>query len=245
MYNLEIIFALSRFFLLSLYSSCKKLSFVLAILNLIAMSSFANISNSLPSSRVLVNSIVGEYSGGFITSRYVNMSYFLEASLFTQRRNDSTIKLYSADSKAFTKEVTAVLIERVVYEDSKNFSNIQVTGSEIANSISSFNKKFSNHPEWKKLAVKETELKDLIMQKLMSKKYIKFKAESSIVPITRDEARMYFEENRAQFGELPFENFEQNIRAFLGRKQADKRIKEWFEVLQNKFKVRNLLVETF
>lgn len=198
--------------------------------------------NSTP--RVLLNSVVGEFSGGYITSRYVNMSYFLESTLFSPKNNKAP-KLYSLGSKEFAKEVTAVLIEHIVYEDSKNFSNIQISDGEVKTALAEFRKKFLSFPDWKNLNVSDTELTNLIIEKVQSKKYIKFKAESSLVPITKDEARLYFEENRNQFGELPFENFEQNIRAFLGRKQADKRIKEWFEVLQGKYKVRNLLVETF
>ena len=93
------------------------------------------------------------------------------------------------------------------------------------------------------LEVQPAETKKAIQRKLRAKKFIRFKADSSVVPVTNTEAREYFDNNRLKFGDLPFENFKENIKAYLSRQQVEQRLRDWFEVLQNKYKVKNALSE--
>ena len=90
------------------------------------------------------------------------------------------------------------------------------------------------------MKVTGVELRAQIKRKLQAKKFINFKADSSVVPVTDEEAERYFKENRSKFGAMPFENFKENIKTFLARQQVDRRLRDWFEVLRNKYKVRNL-----
>lgn len=191
----------------------------------------------------LVTMAAGQIMDEVVTSRQVNMSFFLEAALFGKKNKKLPESFYTIPSKEFSREVTAVLLERVVFEESKGFNIAKVSAEELKDTKSKFEKIASKNLLWKQLKVSNNELTDLIKFKLQAKKFIRFKVDSSVVPITDDEARAYFEGNREKFGSLPFENFKQNIRAYLGRKQIDKRLKDWFEVLQNKYKVRNFMSE--
>ena len=71
-----------------------------------------------------------------------------------------------------------------------------------------------------------------------SEKFIQFKTDSSLVPVTDEEAKAYFEKNKGRFGNLPFERFKVNIKRFLIRRQVDSRLKDWFDVLQRKYKIK-------
>ncbi|MCB0392454.1 MAG: hypothetical protein KDD58_14285 [Bdellovibrionales bacterium] len=192
----------------------------------------------------LITMAVGQVMDEIVTSRQVNMSYFLETVLFGKKNKSVPKEYYDVSSKEFAREVTAVILEKVVYEESKGFDITKVNNSEFLEAKNKFLKNSKNIKLWQKLKVTDSELSELLKRKLQAKKFIRFKVDSSIVPITDDEARAYFEENRVKFGNLPFENFKQNIRAFLGRKQIDTRLKDWFDVLQNKYKVRNFMSET-
>ena len=185
----------------------------------------------------------GQYMDRVVTSRQVHMSFFVEKVLFGKIDKGEVKEFYSVQSKEFAREVTAVLMEEVVYEESKGFQVTQVANEEVLEAKKKLLGLAAKSAIWISLKVSDNELNQLIRKKLQAKKFIRFKVDSSTVPITDDEARAYFEENRLKFGNLPYENFKQNIRAFLGRKQIDKRLKDWFEVLQNKYKVRNFFSE--
>ncbi len=216
----------------------------IALLAAVVLSSSKVLSEIKKESGQLVTTAVGQFADNFLTSRQANMNFFVESVLYGGKGKNIPSRFYPVDSKEFSKEVTAILIERVVYEDSKSFTGMQVSEAEVKASVGQFLKIAGNNSLWKSLAVSDEELLELVQKKLQSKKYIRFKVDSSVVPITDDEALVYFEENRSKFGNLPFENFKQNIRAFLGRQQIDRRLREWFEVLQNKYKVKNLLSES-
>ena len=54
-----------------------------------------------------------------------------------------------------------------------------------------------------------------------------------LVTVTDAEAQQYFEDNRLKFGDLPGENFKENIKVFLTREQVNQRLGAWFEVLRS------------
>jgi hypothetical protein len=210
---------------------------VTVIVSILSISCFAS------NGRKLVTTAVGQIKENFITSRQVNMSYFVETVLYSSKNKKIPDSFYSLQSKEFSREVTAVLLEEVVNMDSIDIEAMRPLESEITEAKNKFNSMAGKNPLWIQLSVNDGELTELIRKKLRSKKYIRFKVDSSVVPITDDEAKAYFEENRIKFGNLPFENFKQNIRAYLGRQQIDKRLKDWFEILQSKYKVKNLILD--
>ena len=192
--------------------------------------------------RQLVSMSVGQLSERIITSREVNANFYVETLLFAKKGRNFK-GFYKIKSPEFAREVTAVLLEWVVYKESKGFSVADVTKTEIDKALTRVKAKLKTNKSIQGLELTKQELNNLVRRKLRSKKFVRFKVDSSVVPITDDEALEYFEQNRLKFGNLPFENFKQNIKSFLGRQQIDKRLKDWFDVLQNKYKVRNFLAE--
>jgi hypothetical protein len=50
----------------------------------------------------------------------------------------------------------------------------------------------------------------------------------------------YFEKNRQRFGSASLDSFKVTIKKFLTKKTADDRLREWFDVLKKKYKVKSL-----
>lgn len=171
------------------------------------------------------------------------MSYMIENALYrSKKRKSKTIRL-DEESKPFRREVTANLLEWAVYLESKGFTSSKVTKKELAMAKVRLRNGLFKSQSWLRLQVTTPEIDLVLKRKIVAKRFVRFKAESSAVTVTDEEALSYFEANRLKFGNMPFSNFKKNIKVFLGRKQMDRRLRDWFQVLQSKYKVRNFLME--
>ncbi len=190
----------------------------------------------------LLSTGVGVVRGRLITSRQVQIQNLLEIALYEKQPKDK-LKLLALDSKAFAKATQDTLLESVVALEAQNFNVIQVLPEEVTVAEKQVLKVFKDLKVWKGLEVSPKELATGLRDKIQSKKFIQFRAQSSVLPVTDGEAQRYFNENRLKFGTLPFENFKENIKSFLSRNQVDRRLKDWFEVLLSKYQVKNLISE--
>ncbi len=183
---------------------------------------------------------VGLVKGQLVTSREVQIQNLLEVALYEPKAKEK-IKVLAIDSKAFGKATQDALLESVVALEAENFNVIQVSSEELSVATKTVLKVLRGNKVWLSLQVAERELEAGLRHKIQSKKFIQFRAQSSVLPITDSEAQRYFNENRLKFGSLPFENFKENIKSYLSRTQVDRRLKDWFEVLLNKYQVKNLI----
>lgn len=192
----------------------------------------------------LISRTVGLVKDHVVTSREVQMNELLEKVLFTSKKKRSRKnKVLDIEEKKFRKRLTGVLIEWIVYIESKNFGRNSVSNSEMNFALNSAQKSLKNISAWLELNVSSRELKSVIRRKLLAKKFIQFKVKSSKSLISDDEAKAYYNDNREQFENLPFKMFKSNIKVFLEKKLIDQRIKTWFEVLQTKYNVQNYIQE--
>jgi hypothetical protein len=198
---------------------------------------------SLNSFAALISTSVGQVQDQIVTSREVYMHFFIENALFSKAEKLKALSAPAIESKAFSQEVNNILLEKVVFIEAQNFSVSQVSPAEVNEAVKTVETRLKTKPEWTTLKASQAEMKTLVLQMLQSKKFIQFKSDSSAVPVTDLEAQQYYDSNKQRFGALPFSNFKDNIKAFLTRSQSDKRLKEWFEVLQTKYKVRNFQAE--
>lgn len=183
---------------------------------------------------------VGRVRENVVTSREVQMNDAIEQVLYS----DKPVKMSKDfDSSSFSKKVTAVLLEWVVHLEAKNLQVAPISGSEVSVAKARAEKSLKGNSVWKGLAPTSKEIEGIISRKLQAKKFIRFRADSSVLPVSDQEAQRYFEANRVRFGNMPFENFRANIKTFLAREQVEARLKDWFEVLQSKYQVRNFLAE--
>jgi hypothetical protein len=93
------------------------------------------------------------------------------------------------------------------------------------------------------LRVSNYEIKDWVERKIRAKKFLKYKTDSATLGVTDSEVKEYFDKNRYKFGNMGIDNFKENIRAFLIKQQMEERLKEWFEILKKKYRVRNFYAE--
>jgi hypothetical protein len=195
-----------------------------------------------PGAAELVSTGVGLVRGQVLTSREVQYSTLMETALY-DKKPDGKLKTLGLDSKAFAKAVQDALLESVVALEAQSFNVMSVSPEELRTAERQVNRRLSGNRDWKNLEVKPKELDSALRRKLQAKKFIQFRADSSVLPVTDVEAERYFQENRAKFGDLPFENFKENIKSYLSKTQVDKRLKDWFDVLLSKYQVKNLISE--
>lgn len=198
--------------------------------------------HSWPSAAELVSAGVGITRDKVITSREVQYLTLIESALYDKTPNRK-LKRMALDSKAFAKAVQDALLETVVAQEAQSFNVMPVSADEVRTAERHVTRLMKGNRDWQALQVRPTELQAAIRQKLQAKKFIQFRADSSVLPVTDIEAQHYFEENHIKFGDLPFENFKENIKSYLTKAQVDKRLKDWFDVLLSKYQVKNLVAE--
>lgn len=194
----------------------------------------------------VTNWAVGEIAGKAITKRQVQINYILEKILFNSGDNspkpdDSWI--LTAGSSQLTDEVTSALLERVASLEAHNFDFGKADQSDLNLQIEKVKNVVKNWQYWQSLEVTREELSSAVELKYRAKKFIHFRVRSMIVPVTDTEAQEYYEKNRARFGDMPFEAFKKNIKAFLSQQHMDERLREWFELLKRRYAVRNYEAE--
>ena len=207
------------------------------------MTSFAAVKGSKSSADwKLVTQNVGMVAGKHITSREVIVNSFLEDILYRSKKVKKIYKL-NPNNKDFVEETTAVLLEMAISEEGLRFPVAQVESTELKDQRRKFLQKVRSNRAWKALQVEDLELDMQLKAKISAKKFIRFKVSSASLPITDQEAEAYFNKNRFKFDKLPFKKFKKNIKSYLNKKRVDSRLREWFEVLQIKYSIRNQLDE--
>lgn len=191
----------------------------------------------------LISTTAGQVKDKIITSREVELNYMIEKVLSEDEREISAISRLDIESKSFAKEVNAVLSEWMVYLESETFTAVSVPMEHINKRTKAGVEKLEKIKAYKSLEPGEKEVLAMFERKLKARALTKFKSESAVVPVTDADAKLYFEQNRAKFGNLPFENFKENIKSSLVRQQVDSRLKDWYDVLRSKYRVRNFLAE--
>lgn len=191
----------------------------------------------------LISMAVGQVRDHVLTSREVHISEGLEQALYSAQPNMPIKFIRQVESPQFAKQVTSTLLEWVVYLEARSMAVTRLEEGEIDKALAKSKEILGRLATWQDLQVSSRELKKSLERKIMAKKLIRFRAESSVVPVSDAEAERYFHQNRLKFGNLPFENFKSSIKTFLSRQQVEKRLKDWFEVLQAKYQVRNFLAE--
>lgn len=190
----------------------------------------------------VISTGVGFIRGTLVTSRQVQIQHLLDTA-FEEPVVAAKLKYLPLDSKAFAQALRDTLLEMAVALESQNFNVIQVSEADLKEREKKCLKTLGDLAVWKRWEVQPQELETFLRNKIQAKKFIEFRAQSSVLPVTDIEAGRYFNENRLKFGNLPFENFKENIKSFLSRTQVDLRMKDWYDVLLSKYQVKNLIAE--
>lgn len=193
-----------------------------------------------PASAAVVSKIVGKVGDYFVTSRESIGVRLLERELFPSEKLNI---VEDVNSQEFVMLVTSALLEKVVAVEAESFSVAAVADDEVRELAVKAKKHLAGVRLWQRMDFSSMEVQEMILRKLRSKRFLKYKTESSSLTVTDFEVKDYYEKSRYKFGNLPFESFKENIRQFLIQKQTEDRLREWFEVLRKKYQVRNFLAE--
>ena len=180
---------------------------------------------------LVVTQAIAKVGTHILTLRELEINSMVERALWP-------IDSKSAKKLDFAQETNAVLIEWVVFLEAKSFAVTTLTKTEVDKSIEKVNKYYSRNVKWAGWEVSGVELRRMLERKLTAKKFIRFKTDSSLVPVTDEDALLYYQKNRGRFGNLPFETFKENIKRFLIKQQVDARLRDWFDVLQRKYQIK-------
>ncbi|MEQ1664810.1 MAG: hypothetical protein ABL927_05490 [Bdellovibrionales bacterium] len=194
----------------------------------------------------IISSSAGKVGDRVITTREVMIYHLVEDALFNSKNNklpQTTLDLTKIHDRQFIRETTAVLIELAIFFEAESFSANEVSKNIIQQSISLAEKRLKKNALWLNLKVDSQELESVVRKKLNSKEFIKFKVDAANIPTSEKEIEDYYNNNRLKFENLPLANFRENIKSYLIKQQIDKRIKDWVELLQIKYHVRNYLAE--
>ena len=194
----------------------------------------------------LINSSVGQVGEQVITARQVWISSFFEHWSLARKSPDAKIKTPKPDwkpaikSEAFNQAASSLMLESMVAQEAENFSVAQVDAAKVKSETAEFLKAMSGFSEWNQLEISEKEMEKFLEKKLRAQNFLKFKTDSVGVVISDEDAKVYFDKNRVKFGNLPFAQFRESIKEVLSRQMLEERLKDWFEILKRKYRVRFL-----
>jgi hypothetical protein len=187
----------------------------------------------------LVMKLVGAVGSRIVTNRDVEANYLVDRALY----NDGAVQPLGIGTEEFNGALNRLLIEIMVFEEANTFGVAKVPESEVDEALSSVRRRLATTPtksRWGALGYAEGQLKEMVLRKLRANRFIKYKSNSSFVQVSDEEARDYFNRNRLRFGTMEFDSFKSSIKKYLGKKNAEDRLRDWFEILRKKHKVKNL-----
>lgn len=189
-----------------------------------------------------VTRVVGEAGPRVVTSREVRINeavgQVLAVGSNTSRGKKRILEI--ADP-TFSAQVSRVLDEWTVYLEALEIGTKPADKAEVIKLQAAVQDHWKGASEWSSLEASATEIREIVERKLMAESLEKLKSDASLVTISEAEALQYFKKNRLRFGNLPFENFRDNIKSALARSQTDRRMNEWRSVLRRKYRVRNFV----
>lgn len=188
-----------------------------------------------------VTRVVGEAGDRVVTSREVRLNQAIAQALGSSSAQVKDKKILGLEDPNFPSEVLKVLDEWTVYLESLEVGTKLVDSSEVARLSRSVTEFWKNESAWERLEGSSSEIREILERKLAAQSLEKLKGDTSLVTITDAEALQYYKKNRLRFGNLPFENFKDNIKSALIKNQTERRLNEWRSVLRRKYRVRNFV----
>ncbi|MBX2989235.1 MAG: hypothetical protein KF802_15210 [Bdellovibrionaceae bacterium] len=184
---------------------------------------------------VILSQTVGAVDEEIFTSRQVALAGLMDRFMANVKDPGAPTFLKSERGR---RELSGLLLESAVALEAESFSVTSTDPGELNALIGRTEKYLGGRADWRKLEFSGNEIRKMAERKLMAKNLIRMKSESMRAMISDPEAASYFDQNRAKFGNLPFDSFKENIKNFLAQQQLEDRLRSWFDILRRKHKVR-------
>lgn len=185
-----------------------------------------------------VTRVVGEVGGEFVTSREVSIN---EAVTIALGNIMISKKLTPLGDAKFSEVVRQALDEAAVYLEAVEVGTRAPDKSEVMKLAHAVADSWKGRADWDRLEAGASEVRLIVEKKLMAESLAKLKSDASTIIVSDVEALQYYKKNKQRFGDAPFENFQDNIKAALGKKQMERRQNEWRAILRRKYHVRSLI----
>lgn len=197
-----------------------------------------------PAKTVSVTRVVGEAGPRIITSREVRINEAIGQALFApnaKAAGETKRRVLGADDPAFPAQVLRVLDEWTVFLEATEIGSKPADKTEALKLVKVVIDFWKGVADWDRLEASPQEIREIVDRKLAAQSLEQLKGDASLVNVSDAEALQYFKKNRLRFGNLPFENFKDNIKSVLVRSQTERRLTEWRSVLRRKYRVRNFV----
>lgn len=230
----------NRGFILS--KNCENISqMVKTLLVLILFSSISFAESKVNQSLAQVGTLI-------VTKRDVQILYAMTQIDLNKDNDDSKLKSKKPIKKInlflpeteLTEFLTQAVLDSMVAQESDSFVSKEVSALEVkVNALAvHYEPLLAQDALMGPLKIEYKEIHDLVLRKLKAQSFLKFKTESLVVLVSDEEIKQYFQKNRVKFGSAPLEAVKENIRQYLVTQQIQDKLKEWFEILKRKYKVK-------
>jgi hypothetical protein len=177
--------------------------------------------------------------GTMITDRDIDANALVDQVLF--KKSDKLV--FPIPENDLFVALNRLVVEYAVSREAEGFGVAKVSVEDISRETTLCRARLQS-PElkghWMKLGITDEALRSLIARKLRANRFIEYKSKSSMVQVTDEEAEEHFKKNKAKFGSMSFDAFKEDIKSHLGKKNADERLRAWFDILKEKYHVRVL-----
>ena len=209
--------------------------FLLLILMTSAASSWAQ-KKAATGFRSMAVAQVGEH---IVTSREVYLFYALNQMLDGLALDP---KVLNIESDEFAREIRNTLRDWCVFLEARAFQAVPVFEEDVQKNYSQLIvKKWMSHPWQKQYEYSTQELRHNLVRVMQARQLLQFRSQASSILVSDSDAQKYYEENRFKFGDAKLESVKDNIKAFLAKNQAERRMYDWVELLRTKYQTKNYI----
>ncbi len=198
---------------------------------------------TMPAARAAVlTEAWGQVGPYVVTSREVRMSYALEqASRVSSAKSLNKIVWPKTDSEEILgQHLNQVMTEQLLKAEAEAFSFTKVQTEEIHKQALELEALLKDVPYWKELEPKPSETELILSRRKIANQFLKFKMESAGVVVSDADAKDYFEKNKSKFAGEDFAKYQDTIKQVLSEKQLEEKLRDWFDLLKRKHRVRFL-----
>lgn len=190
-----------------------------------------------------VSYAAGQVGNYVVTSREVLISNIIDQFLLMgpqKKTKDHSHWILKLGTDEFENKLAQTMLEILVKLEAESFSVGQVVIAEQKAEVQNLKDGLKDWKEWQLLEVSDSEVEQMVLRKKTVKNFLNFKTESSGVVVSEEDIKNYYDKNRVKFGNAPLAQFKDNIKELLSRQQLEEKLKDWFELLKRKHRVKFL-----
>ncbi len=194
---------------------------------------------------------VGVQGTSVITTREVLLSAFIERWFLVeniankkQPKNPPKNPLLEGPpdvtSDGFKKQLNSNMLEALVEAESDQFDVAKVDEDLLKTRTAAILPAIRGSPLWSPSQAQEKEILKLLRRKMRAQKYFQLMSEKALTTPSESEIKEYFDKNRIRFGNRPIAEFRENIVDFLTQRKQEEKLRNHFEALKKKHRLRVL-----